>query len=200
MSNSLHGKAIAILATDGVEQNQLSGPRSALDEAGAETRFIAPKTGLVRGWNHDQYGNNFVADAELKNTRVEDYDALLLPGGVLSTDKLRMTPMAVDLVRAFFDAGKPIAAICHGQHLLIEADVVNARKVTSVPSLRTDLTNAGAEWLDQAVVADHGLITSRRAEDLPAFIAKMIEEFAAPPEPKSTSENQTDQHATTINH
>jgi protease I len=178
MTGALNGKTIAILATDGVEQRELSEARSALDDAGAETRLIAPRHGLIRAWNQDQYGGNFVADAELKNARPGDYEALLLPGGVMNTDKLRMLPIAVDFVRAFFDAGKPVAAICHGQQLLIDADIVRGKKVTSFPSLRTDLTNAGAEWLDEPVVVDRGIITARRLEDLPAFTARLIQELA----------------------
>ena len=181
MTDALNGKTIAFLATDGVEQRELSEPRSALDDAGADTRFIAPHHGLIRAWDQDRYGGNFVADAELKNARVQDYDALVLPGGVLNTDKLRSLPLAIDLVRAFFDAGKPIAAICHGQQLLIDADVVRGRKVTSFSSLRTDLTNAGAEWLDEPVVVDHGIITSRKMDDLAAFTAKLIEELSGSP-------------------
>ena len=203
MTDTLHGKLIAILATDGVEQDELSSPRSALDDAGAETRFIAPKQGLIRAWDHDRYGGNFVVDAELKNARPEDYDALLLPGSILNTDKLRSMPLAVDFVRAFFDAGKPVAAICYGQQLLIEADVVRGKKVTSFPSLRTDLINAGAEWLDEPVVADHGLITSRRPDDLPAFMTKMIEEFSAKTpaaEAIHPSESHEGHYASTVAH
>jgi protease I len=179
MTGTLNGKTIAILATDGVTQRELSEPRAALDDAGAETRFIAPRHGLIRSWDQDSYGGNFVVDAELKNARAEDYDALVLPGGVLNTDKLRALPIAVDFVRAFFDAGKPVAAICHGQQLMIDADMVRGKKVTSFPSLRTDLTNAGAEWLDEPVVADRGIITSRRSDDLAAFTARLIQELAA---------------------
>jgi len=190
MTGTLNGKTIAILATDGVEQRALSEARTALDDAGAETRLVALRHGSIRAWNVDQYGGNFVADAELKNARPDDYDVLLLPGGVMSSDKLRMLPTAVDFVRAFFDAGKPIAAICHGQQLLIDADIVRGKKVTSFPSLRTDLTNAGAEWLDEPVVVDRGIITSRRMEDLSAFTARLIQELAASASPSGQTQTE----------
>jgi protease I len=177
-SNSLSGKRVAILATDGVEQVELLEPRKALDAAGATTKVISIKSGSIQGMNHDKPGEQINVDTVLDSTSADDYDALLLPGGVANPDKLRMVPAAVDFVRAFFEAGKPVAAICHGPWLLVEADVVNGRNVTSWPSLHTDLKNAGANWSDSEVVTDHGLVTSRKPDDIPAFNKKMIEEFA----------------------
>ncbi|HET6229851.1 MAG TPA: type 1 glutamine amidotransferase domain-containing protein [Longimicrobiaceae bacterium] len=174
----LEGKKVAILVTDGFEQVEMTEPRKALEEAGAETQIVSPKSGKVKGWQHTEWGDEFAVDVALSGARAEDYDALLLPGGVMNPDYLRMDADAVKLARAFYDAGKPIAAICHGPWLLVEADVVRGRKVTSWPSLHTDLANAGASWVDQEVVTDKGLVTSRKPEDIPAFNKKMIEEFA----------------------
>jgi protease I len=174
----LSGKRIAILATEGFEQSELEKPRQALDEAGAETDIISPQEGEIRGWAEDDFGDSFDVDVKLEEANPEDYDGLLLPGGVMNPDKLRMEPKAVEFVRAFFAAGKPVAAICHGPQLLIEADVVRGRKLTSYPSVKRDLMNAGANWVDQEVVVDNGLVTSRKPDDIPAFNAKMIEEFA----------------------
>lgn len=178
MTNTLSGKRIAILATDGVEQIELIEPRKALDAAGANTKVVSLKSGTIQGMNHDKPGDKITVDTVLDSTSADDFDALLLPGGVANPDKLRTVENAVDFVRAFFEAGKPVAAICHGPWLLIEADVVDGRKVTSWPSLKTDLTNAGAHWIDEQVVTDHGLVTSRKPDDIPAFNKKMIEEFA----------------------
>jgi protease I len=175
---SLSGKRIAILATDGVEQVELTEPRKALDAAGANTKVVSPKSGSIKGWNHTNWGDPIKVDVTLDNTRPDDFDALLLPGGVMNPDHLRMNENAVNFVRAFFEAGKPVAAICHGPWLLVEADVVRGRNVTSWPSLQTDLRNAGANWTDSQVVTDHGLVTSRKPDDIPAFNRKMIEEFA----------------------
>lgn len=175
---SLSGKRVAILATDGVEQVELTEPRKALDSAGANTKVVSPKPGSIKGWNHTNWGDPIKVDVTLENTSPDDYDALLLPGGVMNPDHLRTNANAVNFVRAFFEAGKPVAAICHGPWLLVEADVVRGRNVTSWPSLRTDLRNAGANWTDSQVVTDHGLVTSRKPDDIPAFNRKMIEEFA----------------------
>ena len=175
---SLSGKRVAILATDGVEQVELTEPRKALDSAGANTKVVSPKPGSIKGWNHTNWGDPIKVDITLENTSPDDYDALLLPGGVMNPDHLRTNTNAVNFVRAFFEAGKPVAAICHGPWLLVEADVVRGRNVTSWPSLQTDLRNAGANWTDSQVVTDHGLVTSRKPDDLPAFNKKMIEEFA----------------------
>lgn len=175
---NLNGKKVAILVTDGFEQVELTEPRQALEDAGAETVIISPKEGKVKGWQHTEWGDEFDVDVPLANAQHADYDALLLPGGVMNPDKLRMEPAAVDLVRAFVDAKKPVAAICHGPWLLVEAGVVRGRKVTSYPSIQTDMKNAGAEWIDQEVVVDNGMVTSRRPRDIPAFNRKMVEEFA----------------------
>jgi protease I len=177
-TRSLSGKRVAILATDGVEQIELTEPRKALDAAGASTKVVSPKSGSIKGWNVDKWGENIPVDVALDSTSPNDYDALLLPGGVLNPDKLRLNQSAVNFVRAFFEAGKPVAAICHGPWMLVEADVVHDRKVTSWPSLQRDLRNAGANWTDSEVVTDHGLVTSRKPDDIPAFNRKMIEEFA----------------------
>jgi protease I len=177
-TSSLSGKRVAILATDGVEQVELTEPRKALDSAGANTKVVSPKPGSIKGWNHTNWGDPIKVDVTLENTSPDDYDALLLPGGVMNPDHLRTNASAVNFVRAFFEAGKPVAAICHGPWLLVEADVVRGRNVTSWPSLQTDLRNAGANWTDSQVVTDHGLVTSRKPDDIPAFNKKMIEEFA----------------------
>ena len=174
----LNGKRIAILATEGVEQSELEQPREALEQAGAETDLISPKAGAINAWDDDDFGDSFEVDVSLEQARAEDYDGLLLPGGVMNPDKLRMEPKAVEFVRAFFAAGKPVAAICHGPQLLIEADLVRGRRVTSYSSIKKDLMNAGANWIDEEVVVDNGLVTSRKPDDIPAFNAKMIEEFA----------------------
>lgn len=178
MNHDLSGKSVAILVTDGFEQSELEKPRQALEDAGAETFIVSPKKGSVRGWAKDNFGDKFDVDELLADADSDEYDALLLPGGVMNPDQLRMEPEAVQFVRAFFDAGKPVAAICHGPQLLIEADVVRGRKLTSYPSLKTDLRNAGAKWVDESVVVDMGLVTSRTPDDIPDFNAKMIEEIA----------------------
>jgi len=177
-SHSLSGKRVAILATDGVEQVELTEPRKALDSAGATTKVVSPKSGSIKGWNHTEWGEQIPVDVSLDSASANDFDALLLPGGVMNPDHLRMNRSAVNFVRAFFEAGKPVAAICHGPWLLVEADVARGRNVTSWPSLQTDLRNAGASWSDSQVVTDHGLVTSRKPDDIPAFNKKMIEEFA----------------------
>lgn len=178
MAQTLQGKKIAILVTDGFEQVELTEPRKALEQAGAEARVVSPAKGKVKGWNHTEWGETISVDVPLDQANAEQYDALLLPGGVMNPDKLRMNPTAVAFVKAFFDAGKPVAAICHGPWTLIEADVVEGRRMTSYPSLKTDLKNAGADWVDQEVVVDDGLVSSRKPDDIPAFNEKMIEAFA----------------------
>jgi protease I len=175
--NGLQGKKVAILAEHGVEQIELTEPRAALDKAGADTRLVSPQRDKVRAWNHKEWGDEFEVDLALDAANPDEFDALLLPGGVMNPDRLRMNERAVRFVRAMFDAGKPVAAICHGPWLLVEADVARGRTVTSYPSLRTDLRNAGANWVDQEVVTDQGLVTSRKPDDIPAFNRKMIEEF-----------------------
>ena len=177
-TNNLNGKRVAILATDGVEQSELTEPRKALDQAGAKTVVVSPKSGKIKAWQHDHWGDEIPVDLGLDSASADTFDALLLPGGVMNPDRLRMNDRAVAFVRRFFEAGKPVAAICHGPWLLVEADVVRGRTVTSWPSLQTDLRNAGADWVDREVVTDEGLVTSRKPDDIPAFNAKMIEEFA----------------------
>jgi len=176
--NDLSGKRIAILATDGVEQAELTEPRKALDDAGATTVVVSPKEGKLKGWQHDQWGDEIPVDRVLSQASADDFDALLLPGGVMNPDRLRMDKQAVQFVKAFFHAGKPVAAICHGPWLLVEADAVRNRALTSWPSLQTDIRNAGGDWVDREVVTDMGLVTSRKPADIPAFNRKMIEEFA----------------------
>jgi protease I len=174
----LSGKSIAIVATDGFEQSELTEPLKALREAGAEVHVVAPKAGSIQGMKHDEKGDRIPVDNLIEQVSPDDYDALVLPGGVANPDRLRTNPKAVQFIKHFFDTKKPVAAICHGPWTLIEADVVRGRKVTSWPSLKTDLKNAGATWVDEEVVTDKGLVTSRKPDDLPAFCRKMIEEFA----------------------
>ena len=177
-NKSLKGKRVAILVAEGFEQVELTDPRKALDEAGAETQIVSPAKGEVQGWKHFDKADRFPVDVPLEHAQPREFDALLLPGGVANPDQLRIIPEAVAFVRQFFEAGKPVAAICHGLWPLIDAGVVRGRKVTSWPSLRADLQNAGANWVDQEVVTDNGLVTSRKPDDIPAFNRKMIEEFA----------------------
>ncbi|HJQ21336.1 MAG TPA: type 1 glutamine amidotransferase domain-containing protein [Gemmatimonadaceae bacterium] len=177
MARDVRGKRVAILATDGFEQSELMEPRNALMAAGAVTKVISPTTGKIRGWQHKNWGEEIGVDLPLEEARAQDFDALLLPGGVMNPDRLRTNEKAVRFVQEMFAAGKPVAAICHGPWLLVEADVVRGRTVTSWPSLKTDLRNAGADWVDREVVTDEGLVTSRKPADIPAFTAKMLEEF-----------------------
>jgi protease I len=175
---TLEGIRIAILATDGFEQVELREPRRALEEAGAETDVVAPKSDSIRGWDRTDWGDEVDVDAALEEADRDDYDALLLPGGVLNPDKLRMDEKALAFVRSFFADGKPVAAICHGPQTMIDAEVVEGRRMTSYPAIRKDLENAGAKWTDQAVVVDNGLITSRKPDDIPAFNEAVISEFS----------------------
>lgn len=177
-SQTLNGLTVAILVTDGFEQAEMTDPRKALDEAGAETRLVSPKDGQVKAWNFTDWGETFPVDVLLESARPEAFDALLLPGGVINPDNLRTLPEAVAFVKAFFDAGKPVASICHGPWTIIEAGAARGRRLTSWPSLRTDLQNAGAEWVDQEVVVDQGLVTSRKPDDIPAFNREVIALFA----------------------
>jgi len=174
----LSGKTIAVLATDGFEQVELEKPVAALREAGAEVHVIAPKAGEIQGFKHHDKGDKTRVDRTLSDAQAEAYDGLVLPGGVINPDQLRLESEAIDFIRSFVRAEKPIAAICHGPWTLIDAGGVDGRRMTSWPSLKTDLRNAGAEWVDEEVVVDQGLVTSRKPDDLPAFCAKMIEEFA----------------------
>ena len=175
---TLAGKKIAILVADGFEQVELSKPREALDHAGAVTQIVSPAGKKVKGWNHTEWGEEMDVDVALKSADPGEFDALQLPGGVMNPDHLRMDPAAVKFVKHFFESGKPVAAICHAPWSLIEADVVRGRKITSWPSLKTDLRNAGAEWVDEEVVRDGNLVTSRKPDDIPAFNREMIALFA----------------------
>ncbi len=178
MAGKLDGKRVAILVTDGFEQVEMTEPRQALEDAGAQTVLVSPKSGKVKGWQHDHWGDEFPVDLPLDRANASDFDALLQPGGVMNPDHLRMNPKAVQLVRDIYEQGKPMAVICHGPWMLVEADVVKGRTLTSWPSLQTDIRNAGGTWVDREVVTDHGLVTSRKPADIPAFNGKMIEEFA----------------------
>lgn len=176
-NNTLQGKKIAILVTDGFEQVELLEPRKALDQAGATTQVVSPKDNKVKGWNFTEWGQEVPVDVPLNSADADEFDALLLPGGVINPDKLRMTPDAVQFVRGFVDNDKPIAAICHGPWTLIEAGAVKGLKMTSWPSLKTDLKNAGANWVDQEAVRDGKFVTSRKPDDIPAFNREMIQLF-----------------------
>ena len=178
MADELRGKKIAALVDNGFEQSELLEPKKALEQAGAEVHVVSPQNGEVKGWQHTDWGEKVKVDRDLGAARAADYDGLLLPGGVMNPDHLRANPQAVAFVKEFVTANKPIAAICHGPWTLIEAGAVKGRRVTSWPSLKTDLTNAGASWSDQEVIVDRGLVTSRKPDDIPAFNRKMIEEFA----------------------
>jgi len=178
-SDNLNGLKVAILVTDGFEQVEMTEPRKALDEAGAETQIVSPKDSQVKAWNFTEWGDTFPVDTPLSSARPDNYDALLLPGGVINPDTLRALPEAVAFAKAFFDAGKPVASICHGPWTIIEAGAARGRRLTSWPSLQTDLKNAGAEWVDQEAVVDQGLVTSRKPDDIPAFNAEVIKLFAS---------------------
>lgn len=178
MALKLKQKKIAILATDGVEQVELTKPWEALKNEGAQVDLVSLKSGEIQGVHHDKKGDTFKVDKTVGSVSASDYHGLVLPGGVFNPDALRMEEKAVKFVRDFFKEHKPVAAICHGPWLLVEADVVKGRKVTSWPSVSTDLKNAGAHWVDQECVCDQGLVTSRNPDDIPAFCQKMVEEFA----------------------
>ena len=179
MADELKGKRIAFLvANEGIEQVELTEPRKAVEAAGAETEMVAPGSGKVQAFNHLDKGDTFAVDLTAADADAGDYDGLVLPGGVANPDILRTEPEAVAFARAFFEAGKPVGVICHGPWTLIEAGVVEGRTMTSWPSLQTDLRNAGAEWVDEEVVVDSGLVSSRNPDDIPAFNAKIVEEFA----------------------
>ena len=180
MENQLKGKRVAILVTDGFEQVELTGPKEALEAAGAETQIVSPVEKKVQGWEgeDEDWGNKFIVDVPLAEANALNFDSLLLPGGVMNPDKLRMMPQAVEFVKQFVSSGKPIGAICHGPWTLIEAGAVKGRRMTSYPSVKTDLINAGANWVDEEVVADNGIVTSRKPADIPAFNRKLIEEIS----------------------
>lgn len=178
MARNLSGKRVAVLVDNGFEQVELTSPIEALRDAGAEAVVVSPQQDKVKAWDRKDWGETFDVDMPLERARADDFDALVLPGGVMNPDRLRTNERAVQFARAFFDAGKPVASICHGPWLLVEANVVRGRRLTSYPSLRTDLRNAGAEWVDESVVVDSGLVTSRNPDDLPDFNRKMVEEIA----------------------
>ena len=178
MAGELQGKTIAFLATDGVEQIEYTEPRKAVEEAGGTAHLVSLNSGQIQGFNHLDRGDTFPVDKAVAEASADDYDGLVLPGGVANPDFLRNDPDAVRFVRSFFDAGKPVAAICHGPWTLVEADVVRGRTLTSWPSIRTDVVNAGGTWVDEEVHVDAGLTSSRNPDDLPAFCAKIVEEFA----------------------
>ncbi|MEV0081351.1 type 1 glutamine amidotransferase domain-containing protein [Saccharopolyspora sp. NPDC050642] len=180
MANELRGRRVAILAADGVEQVELEQPRRAVEQAGAEAELVSVHSGQIQAMNHDiNPGDRFTVDREISDASADDYDALILPGGTINPDNLRRDARAVEFVRSFVDSGKPVGAICHGPWTLVEADVVRDRKLTSFHSIRTDIRNAGGEVVDEEVVVDRGLVTSRSPRDLPAFNAKIVETFAS---------------------
>src|ERR1700723_2499231 len=178
MPNNLQGKTIAILATDGFEQSELTKPKKALEEAGPPTQVGAPAGGKIKGWDKKDWGEAVAVDITLDSADPASYDALLLPGGVMNPDQLRMNPSAVRFVKHFFEHAKPVAAICHGPWMLVEAGAVQGRTVTSWPSLKTDIRNAGGTWVDEEVVLSNGVVTSRKPDDIPAFNRQMIDLFS----------------------
>jgi protease I len=188
MPETLKGKTIAILATDGFEQVELTQPKQALEAAGAKTQVVSPTPKKIKGWNKKDWGDEVQVDVELKSADPSRYDALLLPGGVMNPDQLRMNPEAVNFARYFIDQGKPVAAICHGPWMLVETGAVRGRTITSWPSLKTDIKNAGGTWVDEEVVLSNGVVTSRKPDDIPAFNRQMIDLFA-----KGSAKGETSQ-------
>ena len=176
-TNKLDGKRIAILATDGVEEVELTKPRDAIREAGAQAVVVSPRSDEIKAWQHDHWGNKIHVDLPLSRANADDFDGLMLPGGVMNPDHLRQDQQAVRFVKSFFEQGKPVAAICHAPWLLVEAGVVRGRTLTSWPSLQTDIRNAGGDWVDRDVVTDEGLVTSRKPDDIPQFNRGMIDLF-----------------------
>ncbi|MGZ3723419.1 MAG: type 1 glutamine amidotransferase domain-containing protein [Bdellovibrionales bacterium] len=191
MTGQLENKNIAILATDGFEESELFEPKKALEDAGAKVKILSLKSGEIKAWNKTDWGKKIAVDQTVAAANAEDFDALVLPGGVMNPDKLRANKEAVDFVRAFGESGKVVAAICHGPWTLIEAGLVRGKQMTSWPSLKTDLINAGAEWVDQEVVVDMGLITSRKPEDIPAFNKKIMEEILEGKHNRRPAQTQT---------
>ncbi len=181
---NIANKRVAILATHGFEQSELFEPKAALDEAGAETTVVSLEAGEIKGWKDKDWGESIAVDATVTDCDPQEFDALLLPGGVMNPDQLRMNPEAVSFAKTFLKSGKPIGAICHGPWLLVETGEIDGRKLTSWPSLQTDIKNAGADWVDEEVVVDQGLVTSRKPADIPAFNQKLIEEIGEGPHPR----------------
>jgi len=177
MAGKLAGKKVAILAADGFEEVELTKPRKALDDAGAQTSVVSVKSGKIQGMNHADKGETVAVDLTLSDAKPQDFDALMIPGGLMNPDTLRSTTEALEFVRHFFQEGKPVAAICHGPWVLIDAGVMRGRTLTTWPAIKTDVRNAGGNWIDEEVVVDNGLVTSRKPDDIPAFNDKMIEEF-----------------------
>ncbi len=175
---TLDGKKVAILVANFFEQVEMTKPRAALEQAGAEVKIVSPDSGEIQGMNHADKGDKFPVDIELSKARAHEFDALMIPGGTMNPDTLRSTPQALEFTRYFFREGKPVAAICHGPWVLVDAGVVRGRKLTSWPAIKSDIRNAGGNWVDEEVVVDNGLVTSRKPDDIPAFNCKMIEEFA----------------------
>jgi protease I len=178
MTHELLNKRVAVLAADGFEQVELTKPKEALEEAGASVSIVSPNRDKIQGMHHADKGDSFEVDLPVDDADPDEFDALLIPGGLMNPDTLRSTPKALEFVRAFFRTGKPVAAICHGPWVLIDAGVVRGRRLTSWPAIQTDVKNAGGTWVDEEVVVDNGLVTSRKPDDIPAFNRKMIEEFA----------------------
>jgi protease I len=195
MANELQGTRIAFIATEGVEQVELTEPWKAVEQAGARPELLSIEPGEVQAWNHFDKGDTFRVDRTIEEAQPDEYDALVLPGGVANPDQLRGDENVVAFVRRFAESGKPIGVICHGPWTLIEAGVVRGRRMTSWPTLQTDLRNAGAEWVDEEVVVDHGLVSSRKPDDLPAFTAKIVEEFAEGRHEQSAKKAQQAVHA-----
>jgi protease I len=195
MADTLNGKNIAILATDGFEQSELEKPKQALEEAGARTQVVSPTDNKIKGWDKKDWGKEVKVDVSLKSANPSQYDALLLPGGVMNPDQLRMNPDAVSFVKSFFDEGKPVAAICHGPWMLVETGAVRGRTVTSWPSLKTDIENAGGTWVDKEVIVSNGVVTSRNPGDIPAFNREMISLFSKGNQRGGNSDKTSDKKA-----
>ncbi len=192
MADKLQGKRVAFLATDMVEQVELTEPWQAVKDEGAAVELISLEDGQIQGFNHYDKADEFKVDRTVEEARADDYDALVIPGGVGNPDTMRTDENAVQLVRDFFEQGKPVGVICHGSWMLVEAGVVRGREVTSWPSLQTDIRNAGGNWVDEEVVVDQGLVTSRKPDDLPAFNKKIIEEFAEGRHEEQAAKTQAD--------
>jgi protease I len=193
MAGKLENKKVAILVADGFEQVEMTKPREALKEAGAETKIVSPKSGQIQGMNHADKGDKFDVDLTLDAADPEEFDALMIPGGLMNPDELRGNPDALEFVRHFFEEGKPVAAICHAPWVLIDAGVIRGRTLTSWERIQTDVKNAGGKWVNEEVVVDNGLVTSRKPDDIPAFNKKMIEEFC-----EGVHEKQRDSAAVTL--